>query len=219
MHFLNAEKASYLALLFLPLLCLPLASGWAVVLLLPTIGYTLLSTFPNQYDYHYHYAAPLLPLLFAATVYGLLRFPSHLRLPLAATVLALVVGTGWLLGPLPGQREFHASQYQMGPRERAMAHLVSLVPSGVPLAVDNQMGAHLSERVRVTHFFTGYQHAQALLFDLRGQSVTEQQRLHAVAAIRHDPAWHLVAEDDGIVLYERRAVLSSTAHTARHPYP
>ncbi len=204
LHFLNAEKAGFLALLLLPLLCLPLLSGWGMALIVPTIGYTLLSTFPNQYDYHYHYAAPLLPLLFATSVYGLERLPIRQRLPLAAAVLALVVGTGWLLGPLPGQREFITSNYQMGPRERAMAHLVALAPPGVPLAVDNQMGAHLTERVWVTHFFTGYQQADALLFDLRERSATEQKRLRAIAAITHDPAWHLVAEDDDIVLYVRR---------------
>ena len=91
-HFINAEKMGFLALLLLPLLCLPLLSGWGIALLVPTIGYTMLSTFPNQYDYHYHYAAPLLPLLFATCAYGLVRFPIRLRLPLAATVLVLVVG-------------------------------------------------------------------------------------------------------------------------------
>jgi hypothetical protein len=66
------------------------------------------------------------------------------------------------------------------------------------------MGAHLTERTWVTHFFTGYQQAQALLFDLREQSATEAKRRAAVAAIERDPAWRLVAKEDDIVLYLRR---------------
>jgi hypothetical protein len=78
------------------------------------------------------------------------------------------------------------------------------VPAGVSLAVDNQMGAHLTERVWVTHFFTGYAQAQALLFDLRETSATEAKRQRAVAAIEQDPHWRLVAKRDDIVLYLRR---------------
>ncbi|HVA91392.1 MAG TPA: DUF2079 domain-containing protein [Chloroflexota bacterium] len=203
-HFLNAAKLEYVVILLIPLLGLPLIGGWSALLIVPTILYTLLSTYPLQYDYHYHYAAPLLPLLFAGAVYGLLRLRGPDRLPAAALVLILVVGTGWLIGPLPGERGWENAQYTWGPRERAMAHLAAMAPANASLAVDNQMGAHLTERVWVTHFFTGYQQAQALLFDLQEQSPTEAKRQAAVAAIEHDPSWRLVAKEDDIVLYVRR---------------
>ena len=79
-----------------------------------------------------------------------------------------------------------------------------MVPPDASLAGDNQMGAHLTERRWVTHFFTGYEQAQALLFDLREHSATEAKRRAAIAAIEHDPSWKLVAREDDIVLYERR---------------
>jgi uncharacterized membrane protein len=203
-HFLNGAKLKYFALLLLPLLGLPLIGGWSVLLIVPTTLYTILSTYPLQYDYHYHYAAPLLPLLSVGAIHGLLRLPPPRRLPVAATVLIIIAGTGWLVGPLPGEREWSPSQYEWGPRERAMAALVALVPAGDSLAVDNQMGAHLTERTWVTHFFTGYESAQALLFDLDETSPTETKRMHAVAAIEHDPQWGLVARRENIVLYLRR---------------
>jgi hypothetical protein len=203
LHFLNPAKVGYFALLLLPLLGLPLFGGWALLLPLPTIAYTLLSTYPLQYDIHYHYAAPMIPLLFGTCVFALLRFPEHLRVRMAGALLALVLLSSWLVGPLPGMRGFAASDYEMGPRERAMADLVAMVPPGVSLAVDNQMGAHLTERRWVTHFFTGYEHAQALLFDLRETSATEVKRLRAVTAIEHDASWRLVARRQDIVLYLR----------------
>ncbi|MGH2347522.1 MAG: DUF2079 domain-containing protein [Chloroflexota bacterium] len=203
-HFWNAAKLKYFALLIVPLLGLPLIGGWAVVLIIPTTLYTILSTYPLQYDYHYHYAAPLLPLLFVGAIHGLLRFRPSLRLPISATVFILVLAAAWLVGPLPGAREWTPAQYEWGPRERAMATLAAMVPAGDSLAVDNQMGAHLTERVWVTHFFTGYEQAQALLFDLRETSATETKRQRAVAAIEHDPRWRLVAKQDDIVLYLRR---------------
>jgi uncharacterized membrane protein len=214
-HFLSAAKLEYLALLLLPLLLLPLLGGWAALLLVPTIAYTLLSSYPLQYDIHYHYAAPLIPLLFAAAVYGLLRFPPHWRPWLAGALLVTVCGSAWLVGPLPGERGFTASSYTMGPRERAMSRLAALVPPNATLAVDNQLGAHLTERRWVTHFFTGYERAQALLFDLREHSPTEAKRLRAVAAIEHDPTWRLVARDQGIVLYLHRP--TQTAVLPVHP--
>jgi uncharacterized membrane protein len=210
-QFLNPDKVEYLALLLVPLLVLPLLGGWSVLLLVPTITYTLLSTYPLQYDIHYHYALPLIPLLFATTVFGLLRLPHPWRLRLAGAVLALVIGSAWLVGPLPGERGFVASAYTLGPRERAMARLTAMVPPGAVLAVDNHFGAHLTERRWVTHFFTGYEHAQVLLFDLHERSATEAKRLRAVAAIAHDPSWRLVARDQDIVLYVRRPAQSASA--------
>ena len=203
-RFLNGDKLDYLALLLAPLLFLPLLGGWSIVLLFPTVGYTLLSTYPLQYDIHYHYAAPLIPLLFAATVTTLNRIPPRLRLGTSALLLIAVVGEGLLIGPLPGQQGFAVGDYRMGAREHAMAHLAGMVPPDASLAVDNQMGAHLTERRWVTHFFTGYEQAQALLFDLREHSATEAKRRAAIAAIEHDPSWKLVAREDDIVLYERR---------------
>ena len=205
LHFLSWQKAAYFGWLLLPLLLLPLLGGAAVLLLVPTTAYTVLSTYPMQYDIHYHYAAPLLPLLFSSAVFGLTRLPPRLRPGVALGVLALSLCAGWLVGPLPGEREFTPGNYRMGPREQAMSHLVALVPAGVALAVDNQMGAHLTERVWVYHFFTGYERSQALLFDLRERSATEAKRQRAVAAIARDPRWRLVAREDDIVLYVRRA--------------
>lgn len=200
-RFLSEQKLAYFGWLLAPLLALPLLAGWAALLLAPTIAYTLLSTYPDQYNIHYHYSAPLLPLLFCGAVYGLRRLPARWRLPVAGAVLALVIVSGWLVGPLPGERGFSADTYRMGPRERALATLVAKVPPHVSLAVDNQMGAHLTERTWVTHFFTGYERARALLFDLRETSPTEAKRLRAVAAIEHDPHWRLVARAQDYVLY------------------
>lgn len=208
-HFLNRDKIAYFAWLIAPLLGLPLIGGWSALLLVPTSAYTLLSTYPNQYDIHYHYSAPLLPLLFCSAVYGLCRLPHRLRLPASAAVLILVALSGLLVGPLPGEREFSATTYQMGARERAMARLVDRVPAGLSLAVDNGMGAHLTERAWVTHFFTGYERARVLLFDRREHSATESKRQRAVATIMRDPRWHLVAVDRGLMLYERTALGSS----------
>jgi hypothetical protein len=142
-------------------------------------------------------------------VYGLGRLPARFRLRVAALLLVAVVVDGILIGPLPGERDFSASLYTMGPREHAMAKLVALVPANAVLAVDNQMGAHLTERQWVTHFFTGYEQAQALLFDLREQSPTEAKRLRAIAAIEHDRAWRLVARENDLVLYARRPTIAS----------
>lgn len=210
-HFLSLTKVEYFALLMVPLLGLPLIGGWSVLLIVPTTLYTILSSYPLQYDYHYHYAAPLLPLLFAGTVFGLPRLRPRARLPIAALVLILVAGSGWLVGPLPGERQWASSQYTWGPRERAMARLAAMVPATASLAVDNQMGAHLTERVWVTHFFTGYQQAQALLFDLKELSPTEAKRQAAITAIEHDPAWRLAGKEDDIVLYLRRGISPRTA--------
>ena len=204
-HFMNGAKENYLAWLLVPLLGLPLLGGWSSLLIVPTIAYTMLSTYPFQYDIHYHYATPLIPLLFACAVYALCRLAPHWRLPLATAMLAAVIVAGEMIGPLPWQRGFSSSSYTIGPREQAMSRLVSLVPRNARLAVDNQMGAHLSERPWITHFFTGYETADALLFDITEDvSPDLPKRLRAIAEIEHDPTWKLVAREDDVVLYERK---------------
>jgi uncharacterized membrane protein len=82
-----APKWEFLALVFLPVLALPLFSRRALVLLLPGFAFSLLSAFPAQYSIDFHYTSPILPFLYLATIVALVRVEGRTRVALAAAVL------------------------------------------------------------------------------------------------------------------------------------
>lgn len=147
---------SYLILLFLPLLCLPLLG---VEFLLPGVAdmlVNLLSSNPlprNLYAYH---SATLVPVFIAAAIYGSIRagyfFKNARPERLASVVLIITFGIGWVTFPffsLSGRPsswepkrvlEFHDPHYSM---VRAM------ITQDMSISVQANIGAHFTQRQEV----------------------------------------------------------------------
>ncbi|MHB8688596.1 MAG: DUF2079 domain-containing protein, partial [Candidatus Dormibacteraceae bacterium] len=60
---LQTKKIYFLVAIFGPVLGLSALAGWASLLLLPTLGYLLLSNYEPQYSFTSQYSAPLIPLV------------------------------------------------------------------------------------------------------------------------------------------------------------
>src|SRR5260370_19030544 len=58
---LQPKKVYFLAAIFGPVLGLSALAGWAPLLLLPTLGYLLLSNYEPQYSFTSQYSAPPIP--------------------------------------------------------------------------------------------------------------------------------------------------------------
>src|SRR5258708_10465409 len=65
---LQPKKVYFLAAIFGPLLGLSALAGWAALLLLPTLGYLLLSNYEPQYSFTSQYSPPLIPLVVATAI-------------------------------------------------------------------------------------------------------------------------------------------------------
>jgi uncharacterized membrane protein len=196
-------------------LALPLAALWALaplalVAALPDLAINVLSATPTQTSIHFHYVAGIVPALVVATVLGAKR----LGRPALAAVLvvgAALIGN-YRLGPiplwaeLPGGQSFQAHAADVSRHDEIALRAVDVVPDGAVVSASNSLGAHLSARRRVLSF-PYVQDATWIAADETVPSWADRlapiPAATELARIRRDPAWRLVFEQDGVLVFHR----------------
>jgi hypothetical protein len=128
-------------------------------------------------------------------------------------VVAAVVGN-YRLGPIPGWRhvpggqQFQATAQRVTDHDRVADRALKLIPSSAVVSATNTLGGHLSARPRVLSF--------PFLQDATWIAADETQPGYAdryapvptavqLSALRRNPDWRLVFEQDGILIFRRRA--------------
>lgn len=171
------EKILYVFHLLVPLMFIPLVGAKIFFLALPTLGYSLLSTYPLQYEIRSYYFAPLLPFLFFALVLGLHRLIQRGASSLAmrgALASVLIVSSGasyFLTAPGPFARYFQAWRYEFGEHARRGNELVSAIPNDATVVGQNEFLAHLSNRRYLYEIpvIPDYRQADYVLYDSTAQ--------------------------------------------------
>ena len=199
---------------------LPLA-GPAVLAAAPLLAANLLSTHPPQQALTLHYSVLPFALLLVATVLStgcLLRSPRLARargwrtLPrerralVLAGALLLAEGVGWLGGSALGPRRFDVDRYRATPHTAAVQRVLTLVPSGASVSAHSRLLPHLSQRRDVWEF-PWIEDADYVLID-RTTDPSQQSTdagYESTAASLPQRGYCLVAEDDRVVLYQRRS--------------
>ena len=157
----------------------------------------MLSTTLTQTSVKTHYGATAIPALLAATVYGVERVGE--RAGYVAAVAALI-GT-LALGPV-GRIDVDA-----GPHDAAARRALAIVPEDAAVSATNALGAHLSARRRILSFPV-LREAEWVAVDTTRltflDSLKPERSRRPLAALRRDPAWQLVFEEDGILVFRRR---------------
>ncbi len=167
------DKIAFVLELLAPLGFLALAAPEIAMLMLPTLGYSLLSTFPFQFSVQSFYSAPLLPFLFFASIHGAERLirsrctkiafdKNGARIvPGVARVWALgiliLVSTGisyYLFGPGPFSRAFKSTDYALDSHSAIGMELMSSIPAEATVAAQSELVAHLSARRLIYEFPT-----------------------------------------------------------------
>ena len=194
---LDGRDLSYLTALFLPLGLLPLAAPLALIPALPELGLNLLSSTITQTSVKTHYAATAIPALIAAAVYGAARVGERAGYVAALAALAGAIA----LGPV-GRIDIDA-----GPHDAAARRALAVVPDSVPVSATNALGAHLSDRPRIFSFPV-IREAEWVAVDSTRLTFLDrlqsQRSLPALSALRRDPAWRLVFDEDGVLVFRRR---------------
>jgi uncharacterized membrane protein len=209
----SARDLHYLVDLIAPLAALCLLAPLVLVAALPELAINLLSSTTTQTSIHFHYTAGLIPPLIIGAILGAKRL-SRWAVPVAAgVVLATLVGN-YRLGPIPGWRHLPGGQTFMATAGRVTDHdrvaerALRLIPRDAVVSATNTLGAHLSARRRVLSF--------PFLQDSQWIAADETQPGYAdryapiptaiqLAALRRSTEWRLVFEEDGILVFRRRA--------------
>jgi uncharacterized membrane protein len=206
-----ATHWQYLLHLGLPLAGLFLLSPLLLLAAAPDLALNLLSATPTQTSIHFHYTAGLIPPLVVASVLGAARLRRPVPVAMVAVGVALV--SNFLLGAVPVWRFFPkgetygAFSTRITAHDRIAARAVRLIPSGAVVSTTNSLGAKLSARRRVLSFPT-IQDATWIAADETQPGYLDQGAKFGptaarLARLRRDPAWRLVFEQDGVLVFRR----------------
>jgi uncharacterized membrane protein len=207
----SARDLRYLLELAAPLAALSLLAPLVLVAALPELAINLLSATTTQTSIHFHYTAGLIPTLVIAAVFGAKRL-ARWAVPVAAVVVLAALVGNYRLGPIPGWRHvpggetFQATAARVTDHDRIAERALALIPKSAVVSATNTLGAHLSARRRVLSF--------PFVQDATWIAADETQPGYAdryapvptaveLAALRRNPDWRLVFEQDGVLVFNR----------------
>jgi uncharacterized membrane protein len=207
----SARDLRYLLELIAPLAALCLLAPLALIAAVPELAINLLSATPTQTSIHFHYTAGLIPVLVIAAVLGAKRL-TRWTVPVAIVVVVAAVLGNYRLGPItgwrhvPGGAHFQATAARVTDHDRIAARALRLIPKTAVVSATNTLGAHLSARRRVLSF--------PFVQDATWIAADETQPGYAdryaplptaiqLAALRRNPDWRLVFEQDGVLVFNR----------------
>lgn len=165
------KKLYFLIALFGPVLGLSALAGWASVLVLPTLAYTLLSSYEPQFSFTSQYSAPLIPLVVGTSIIALAHLPTGVRTYVASGVLASSLLFSWAYGDLPYSRKFDPSLFQTQSRYAAFLPSLDQIPADARVSAENGFPSHFAERRFIYDYgFQGVQDADWVILDYEGTS-------------------------------------------------
>jgi uncharacterized membrane protein len=201
----------YVLQLVLPLAGLSLLAPLVLIAALPELALNLLSATPTQTSIHFHYTAGLIPPLVIAAVIGAKRL-SRWTIPVAMAVVLAALAGSYRLGPIPAWREvpggsrFQATAAHVTEHDRIAAKALRLIPKSAVVSATNTLGGHLSARRRVLSF-PYIQDATWIAADETQPGYADRYAplptALALSALRRDPDWRLVFEQDGVLVFNR----------------
>lgn len=220
------DNLEYWAELLWPLAFAPLFSPLTLLIAAPELLLNGLSTQIWQRSIQFHYTAAEIPFVFAAAVFGVMRLWRWLgggfrrpeaemrgerveRRDLALVVLLAALAGSYLLGPLPfglPGAHYGSAAFSRGAHAKVLEEAVAVVPDGVPVSVNNNVGSRLSAR-RVVYVFPEYEGADYVVVDESRPGyydrINEQLHQAALGRLVLDPRYQSVFARDDVVVFKR----------------
>ena len=217
-------RLSYLLVLLVPLLLLPLFAPLLAAAALPDLMLNMLADWWPNYSIEFHYVAIASPFLVASAMLGLAGLRRRARPPWlerllartgAVAIVLIVAGaigtitTGPMpfFGPLSGATPSRLAQYTPLPAHAAvLEQAADMVPPDAIVSVGNNAGGHLSARRRVL-VFPEIGDADWVLIDRTRPNVID--RLDpvgfdmALERLTSSGEFELVLNRDGVLLFRR----------------
>jgi uncharacterized membrane protein len=198
------KKIYFLVALFGPVVGLSALAGWASLVLLPTLGYLLLSNYEPQYSFTSQYSAPLIPLVVGTAILALARLRESAHRPVMAAIVVSSLVFSWAYGDMPFSRKFDPNQYSTQSRYAAFVPQLARIAPDARVSAENGFPSHLSERRYIYDYgFEGVQDAGWVVLDYEGTNydmAVFQAQVASVEAAGYDE----VATGYGLALLHKR---------------
>jgi uncharacterized membrane protein len=206
----------YLLALLLPLAGVCLLAPLVLIPALPLLAINLLSSAFGQTSIHFHYTAGEIPILLAASVFGVAWLAgkrTKLAVWITGGVLAAALIGNYALGPLPlwrhvpGGEKLGADRSDVSRHDHIADRALALIPPDAVVSATNNFGAHLSARKRVLSYPT-LDDATWVAYDGKHPSfadrlVTGPQARLRFLLLKHAPDFELVFDEDRIYVFKR----------------
>lgn len=200
---LQPQKLKFLVGIFGPVLGLTAISGFAAILVLPTLAILLLSNYAPQYAVTSHYPAPLIALVIGTSILGFARIRLSFQRAVAAGVLVSSLVFSFLFGDLPFSRHFDPRIFEPEARYTAFAGNLDRIPPDASVGAENNLTPHLSHRRLIYNLeYEGPQNAEYVALDdaaLGGSAAALQQQIAAFEA----QGYRTIATGHGLALMQR----------------
>jgi hypothetical protein len=166
----------------------------------------------------------LIPPLFIASVLGaatLVRRRPKVKRWLAPGIVVLALLSNYWLGAMPiwasipGGNAYQRKATHVTAHDRITDRAVGLVPDDAVVSATNALGAHLSARRRILSFPRLDDATWVAVDETNGSYLDGTAPLPMetdVMALRRNPAWRLVFEQDGVLVFRK---LSGSRREAR----
>lgn len=202
----KAQALSYLALLWLPVGFLSLLAPEIFLLALPSLSINLLADYPPMHEVTtLMYAAPLVPFVFMAAVWGAARVNvirhthSVMGLLLIGTTLFAQIRYGYL----PGGG--HYQPFTITEHHRRAAAIIAQIPPAAKVTAQDKLNPHVSGRETI-YIFPRVEDANLVLLDVTGPAWPQHPNdLHGTVADLLAGDFGIRAAADGYLLLERGA--------------
>jgi uncharacterized membrane protein len=215
---LSNEGLSYLLLILVPLLGLPLLAPWALLPVAPVLFLNLAAIPAEQHQIRYQYLATAAPFLAIATIAGLRVLADRRRALLAPALIALVVvaiGMDQRYGPARWSKDPVVGAASAADAQRRQA--LALIPADAPVSAQFNLVPHLTHRTRVYEFPNPFRAAnwgldgdahpardqQELRYVIVDRSLLDKDQQTMLQGLQTSSEWTTRFDSGGIVLLER----------------
>lgn len=201
---LELKKVYFAIAIFGPVLGLSAAAGWASLVLLPTLGYLLLSNYEPQFSFTTQYSAPLIPLVIGTSILALARLPETARRPVMAAVVASSLIFSWAFGDLPFSRKFDPSLFSTPSRYTLFVRQLVRITPDASVSGESSFPVHFAERRYVYDYaFEGAQDAEWVVLDYEASNYNLTAFNAQVASVEA-AGYNEIATGYGLALLHRR---------------
>ncbi len=201
---IQPKKAYFLVAVFGSTLGLSALAGGASLLMLPTLGYLLLSNYEPQYSFTSQYSAPLIPLVVGTAILALARLRQHFQRPVMAAVVVSSLVFSWAFGDMPFSRKFDPSLFTTEARYEPFVPELRRIAPYARVSAENGFPSHLSERRYIYDYqFEGMVDAEWVVLDYAGTNHNITVFDAQVAAVEA-AGYEKVATGYGLALLHKR---------------
>ncbi len=209
----------YLGIILVPLGFLPIAS-LGILLALPALAVTMLSSQDQMRMIGYHYTSDITPFLYIALIFAIVNVSRWLKSAVkkrgkmisdkiverlvVAYLLVFTIVSAWIMGPLPFAIRGEMEPFKTNVSKRYLDNLAKSIPQEARVSASNRMSPHFTHREISYLFPNGVGQADYIIveegwpFELRSSEYLSQE----LRKLENNPSYSRIYKKSNIQVFK-----------------